>query len=299
MTSAKRKELAAEAAVSHRRTTGSSQFVVMTWREKLARFVESAPVQTTIIALIVLNAITLGLETSAAVMREIGPLLIALDRIFLTIFVIEIAVRITAHGLRFFRDAWNVFDFLVVGIALMPATGQLSVLRALRVLRVLRLLSVVPQMRRVVGALLSAVPGLAAIGVILLLLFYVFAVIATNLFGTDFAKWFGSLGASMYTLFEIMTLEGWAQIAREVMKVFPYAWVFFVLYILTATFTMLNLFIGVIVSVIHSEHEEEMKEAEEAVISAKDEAVAAIHADVQALRQELRELSARLGERRK
>ncbi|MGH8771497.1 MAG: ion transporter, partial [Burkholderiales bacterium] len=220
---------------------------------------------------------------------------ITLDRIFLTIFVIEIAVRITAHGLRFFRDAWNVFDFLVVGIALMPATGQLSVLRALRVLRVLRLLSVVPQMRRVVGALLSAVPGLAAIGVILLLLFYVFAVIATNLFGTDFPKWFGSLGASMYTLFEIMTLEGWAQIGREVMKVFPYAWVFFVLYILTATFTMLNLFIGVIVNAIHSEHEEEMKETEQAVISAKDEAVAAIHADVQALNAELRELSARIG----
>jgi voltage-gated sodium channel len=269
------------------------------WRGRLERFVESNAVQNGIIALIVLNAITLGLETSETVMREIGPLLVALDRIFLTVFVVEITLRITAHGLKFFRDPWSVFDFLVVGIALMPATGELSVLRALRILRVLRLLSVVPQMRRVVGALLSAVPGLAAIGVILLLLFYVFAVIATNLFGTDFPKWFGSLGASMYTLFEIMTLEGWAQIAREVMKVFPYAWVFFVFYILTATFTMLNLFIGVIVNAIHSEHEEEMKEAEEAVISAKDEAVAAIHADVQALRQELRELSARLGERRK
>ena len=269
------------------------------WRGRLERFVESNAVQNGIIALIVLNAITLGLETSETVMREIGPLLVALDRIFLTVFVVEITLRITAHGLKFFRDPWSVFDFLVVGIALMPATGELSVLRALRILRVLRLLSVVPQMRRVVGALLSAVPGLAAIGVILLLLYYVFAVIATNLFGADFAKWFGSLGASMYTLFEVMTLEGWAQIAREVMKVFPYAWVFFVLYILVATFTMLNLFIGIIVSAIEAEHQEEMEEAAEAVTTAKDEAVAAIHADVQALRQELRELSARIGQRAK
>jgi voltage-gated sodium channel len=267
------------------------------WRPKLARLVESNAVQTVIIALIALNAITLGLETSRTVMREIGPLLVALDHIFLTVFVVEIALRIAAHGLRFFRDPWSVFDFLVVGIALAPATGELSVLRALRILRVLRLLSVVPQMRRVVGALLSSVPGLAAIGVILLLLYYVFAVIATNLFAEHFPQWFGSLGASMYTLFEIMTLEGWAQIARDVMQVFPYAWVFFVLYILVATFTMLNLFIGIIVSAIEAEHQQEMEQAAGAVTAAKDEAVAAIHADVQALRQELRELSARLKER--
>jgi voltage-gated sodium channel len=264
------------------------------WRARLARFVESSAAQTTIITLIVLNAITLGLETSETVMREVGLLLVALDRIFLMIFVVEITLRIAAHGRKFFRDPWSMFDFLVVAIALVPATGELSVLRALRILRVLRLLSVVPQMRRVVAALLSAVPGLAAIGVILLLLFYVFAVIATNLFGADFPQYFGTLGASMYTLFEIMTLEGWAQIAREVMGVFPYAWIFFVLYILVATFTMLNLFIGIIVNAIHSEHEEEMKEAEEAVTSAKDEAVALIHADVQALRAELRELSKRM-----
>jgi voltage-gated sodium channel len=266
-------------------------------RAKLARFVESNAAQKTIIALIVLNAITLGLETSETIMQEIGPLLVALDRVFLTIFVVEIALRIAAHGLKFFRDPWSVFDFAVVAIALLPATGQLSVLRALRILRVLRLLTVVPQMRRVVGALLLAVPGIGAIGVILLLLYYVFAVIATNLFGANFPQWFGSLGASMYTLFEIMTLEGWAEIAREVMQVFPYAWMFFVLYILVATFTMLNLFIGIIVSAIEAEHQEEMGEAAEAVAAAKDEAVAAIHADVQALRQEVRVLAARLGKR--
>jgi voltage-gated sodium channel len=264
------------------------------WRSRLARFVESETVQRVIIALITLNAITLGLETWQTVMREVGPLILALDRIFLTVFVVEITLRIAAHGLKFFRDPWSVFDFLVVAIALAPATGQLSVLRALRILRVLRLLSVVPQMRRVVGALLSSVPGLAAIGVILLLLYYVFAVIATNLFAADFPQWFGSLGASMYTLFEIMTLEGWAQIAREVMQVFPYAWIFFVLYILVATFTMLNLFIGIIVSAIEAEHEQEMEQAAETVSAAKDEAVAAIQADVQALRKELRELSARI-----
>jgi voltage-gated sodium channel len=267
--------------------TMNNEIAKQHWRTRLAIFVESRPVQRTIIALIIINAITLGLETSKEVMATAGPLLNTLDDIFLTVFVVEIALRMIAHGPRFFLDPWSVFDFLVVAIALAPATEELSVLRALRILRALRLLTIIPQMRRVIAGLLAAIPGLGSIAVILMLLYYVFAVIATNLYGERFPDWFAGLGNSMYTLFQIMTLEGWAEIAREVGEVYPYSWVFFVVYILVTTFTMLNLFIAIIVSTMQSEHEVEQKEVVTAVIHATDQVTAAIHADVQALRAEL------------
>lgn len=153
-------------------------------RSRLAQFIEHPLFQRVILALILINAVTLGLETSPRIMADYGDPILVLDGAILTIFVVEIALRLFVHRLAFFRDPWSVFDFLVVGIALAPATGQFSVLRALRVLRVLRILTIVPSMRRVVGALLGAIPGLVSIGLVLLLIYYVFAVIATNLFAT-------------------------------------------------------------------------------------------------------------------
>jgi hypothetical protein len=177
--------------------------------------------------LILLNAALLGLETSAGAMAAAGGLIVGLDRAILAVFVVEIALRLYAHRAAFWRDPWSVFDFAVVAIALIPATGPLSVLRALRVLRVLRLLTMVPSMRRVVGALLAAIPGLGSIVLVLLIIYYVFAVIATNLFAAAHPEWFGDIGRSLYTLFQIMTLESWSMgIARPVMEHFPYAWTF-------------------------------------------------------------------------
>ncbi len=263
------------------------------WREALALYVESRPVQRGIIILISLNAVILGLETSSAVMDSAGDFLVILDRVMLMIFVVEITFRIIAHGGNFFRDPWSVFDFIVVSIALLPATGQLSVLRALRVLRTLRLLSSVAQMRQVISALLTAIPGISSVMVILALLYYVFAVIATNLFGGHFPLWFGNIGLSMYSLFQIMTLESWSMgIVRPVMEVFPYAWAFFVPYILIVTFTMLNLFIAIIVSAMQSEHKTEHGETKEAVAHAADEIIATIHSDIRDIRLEIRELKA-------
>ena len=182
-------------------------------------------------------------------MLAAGGLIGALDRVLLAVFVVEIAARLVVHRAAFWRDPWSVFDFVVVAIALVPASGPLAVLRALRVLRVLRLLSIVPSMRRVVGALLAAIPGLGSIALVLLILYYVFAVIATSLFAAAYPEWFGHIGRSLYTLFQIMTLESWSMgIARPVMAQFPYAWLFFVVFILVATFTMLNLFIAIIVN---------------------------------------------------
>ena len=217
----------------------------------------------TVLALLLINALILGLETSPAVMAAAGPALHTLDSLILAIFVVEIAARIAVHRLAFFRDAWSVFDFVVVAIAIIPATENLSVLRALRVLRVLRLITVVPALRRVVGGLIASLPGMGSIALLLLLLFYVFAVMATQLFGRDFPEIFGNLGRSAFTLFTVMTLEGWVDgVVKPVMQIYPYAWLFFIPYILITTFAVLNLFIAVIVNAMQTEHEAARKEEE-------------------------------------
>lgn len=238
-------------------------------RARVGALVDSPRFQKAIMIIIAINAVTLGLETSPAAMAAAGPLLIAADRVMLTIFVAEIGLRLFAHGMRFFRDPWNIFDFVVVALALAPATTGFAVLRALRVLRVLRIISAVPKMRMVVQALLSAIPGISSIVALLALIFYVMAVMATKMFGPSFPEWFGSIPASLYSLFQIMTLESWSMgIVRPVMEVYPYAWMFFVPFILIATFTVLNLFIAVVVGAMQSQHEAEQAKIES---SASDE----------------------------
>ena len=223
----------------------------------VARLLADRRFEVAITTVIVLNAITLGLETVPAVMATFGGLLLALDRVFLVIFVVEIAARLWVHRASFFRDPWNVFDFTIVAIALVPSTGPFTVLRALRVLRVLRLISTVKSLKRVVGALVEALPGMGSIIVLMALVFYVFSVMAAKLFGETFPEWFGGLGASAYSLFQIMTLESWSMgIVRPVMEEYPYAWAFFVPFILSTTFVVLNLFIGIIVSAMQAEHDE-------------------------------------------
>jgi len=269
------------------------------WQGQLRSFIDRPATQRTILALILLNALILGLETSPALMAAYGPLLLVLDQAILGVFVVEIAARLLVHRWAFFRDPWSVFDFVVVGIALVPATGQLAVLRALRVLRVLRILTIVPSMRRVVGALLSAIPGLSSIALVLLLIYYVFAVIATNLFAATYPEWFGDIGRSLYTLFQIMTLESWSMgIARPVMANFPYAWAFFVPFILIATFTMLNLFVAIIVSAMQTYEEHDPRGTVAVVEQARDHIETDLHAEVRALREAIAALRQELRERR-
>jgi voltage-gated sodium channel len=266
-------------------------------RGAVARFIEHTRVQRTILVLILLNAVTLGLETVPSVMAVAGDFILAFDRVILAIFVVEIAARIFAYRTRFFTDPWSIFDFIVVSIALMPATGQFAVLRALRVLRVLRVLTIVPSMRRVVGALLAAIPGLSSIAMVLLLIFYVFAVMATKLFGATHPDWFGSIGASLYTLFQVMTLESWSMgIARPVMETYPLAWAFFVPFILVATFTMLNLFIAIIVNAMQSFSEVDAEATATAVGAARDHIENDMHQEMRILRGEIAELKALLRE---
>ncbi len=257
----------------------------------LKRFLERADVRHTVLALIVLNAVVLGLETSDVLMARHGAWLRLLDQAMLSVFVLEIGLRLIAWRSAFFRDPWSMFDFAVVAIALIPASGPFAVLRALRVLRVLRVLTIVPSMRRVVGGLLAALPGLGSIAMVLFLVYYVFGVIATQVFGDRFPDWFGTLGRSLYTLFQVMTLESWSMgIVRPLMEVFPYAWMFFIPFILVATFTMLNLFIGVIVSAMQSFASAETEATVSAVGDARDHIEADLHTEMRVLRVELAEL---------
>jgi voltage-gated sodium channel len=256
-------------------------------------WVESPPVQWFITALIVVNAVVLGLETSQSVMAAAGPALLLLDQAILAVFVIEIVLRIGYRRLAFFRDGWSLFDFAVVAIALAPVMPGLSVLRALRVLRVLRLVTVMPRLKMVVRALLSSLPGLGSIALLQALIFYVGAVIATKLFAADFPDWFGSIGRSLYTLFQVMTLESWSMgIVRPVMEVYPYAWAFFVPFILVATFTMLNLFIAVIVSAMQAIQHDETEAVTQEIRSAT-------HDETETILDELRRLRAEVAALRK
>ena len=232
-----------------------------TWQHRIETFMAHDWIQHGLVFLIVLNAAVLGLETNPELMEIWGEALHWLDHAILGIFMTEIVVLIAARRMGYFSDPWCVFDFIVVGIALIPASGSLSVLRALRVLRVLRLINKIDSMRKVVSGLLSSLPGLGSVFGLITIIFYVAAVIATNLFHHEFPDWFGNMGLSAYTLFQVMTLEGWSQeIARPVMEVFPYAWVFFVIFILIATFVIFNLFIAVIVDSITTDKEQEAKD---------------------------------------
>ncbi|WP_425044935.1 ion transporter [Primorskyibacter sp. S87] len=210
---------------------------------------------------ILFNAILLGLETSPTVMDYAGGLISVLDKICLTIFVVEIALKLICYRGKFFLNGWNLFDFVIVGVAILPGAQSLSVLRALRILRVLRVISVAPRLRRVVEGFITALPGMASVFLLMAIIFYIGAVMATKLFGASFPHWFGSLGLSAYSLFQIMTLESWSMgIVRPVMEVYPYAWGFFVPFIMITTFAVVNLLVGLIVNSMQDAHHEEDNE---------------------------------------
>ncbi|WP_412504989.1 ion transporter [Roseovarius sp. SYSU LYC5161] len=253
----------------------------MTLRHRTALFMDRPLVRNVIIGVIVFNAVILGLETSDALMAQWGAVIYALDTACLAVFVIEIGAKLFAHRLRFFASGWNLFDFAIVAIALVPAGQTLSVLRALRILRVLRVISAAPSLRRVVEGFVTALPGMGSVFMLMAMMFYIGAVISTKLFGDAFPEWFGTLGQSAYTLFQIMTLESWSMgIVRPVMEVYPQAWAFFVPFILVTTFAVVNLLVGLIVNSMQDAHHEE---ADAATGSYRDEVLKRLDAIEQRL----------------
>ncbi len=216
-----------------------------------------------IAALIIINTTVLGMETYPNIMNAYGELLTSIDQTILYIFIAELILRFIAYRLDFFKDPWSIFDFCVVGIALIPAQDPFSALRAARGLRALRLISVFPKLRKVIEGLVMAIPGICAIAGVMAIIICVFGLIASKLYGPAYPEWFGNLHLSVFSLFQIMTLEGWPDIVRTVMQEKPLAWIFFLTYILIATFSVLNLFIAVVVDAMQRNHVEDTDDTEE------------------------------------
>ncbi|MBK8550357.1 MAG: ion transporter [Ignavibacteria bacterium] len=232
----------------------------MEHRKHLAKFLDGNKVQSFITGLIFINAITLGLETSASIRSSVGIYLQMFDNFVILVFATEISLKLYANGLKFFKSGWNLFDFTIVLISLIPSTGSLSVLRALRVLRILRLLKMAPRLKFIVNSLFKSLPDLIWIFILILIFYYLYSVMGTKLFGESFPELFGTLPTSMFTLFQLMTLEDWANgVAKPVMSVFPYAYIYFISFILITSVVVLNLIIAVIVSGLEAIQTEERK----------------------------------------
>ena len=257
-------------------------------KNPVARLLDSAAFRNTITTLILVNAAILGLLTYPLPELMVQVLTYA-DHAIIAAFVVEIVLKVFVHRLNFFKSGWNWFDFLVVAISLVPAAGAFTVLRALRVLRLFRLFSVIPEMRSVVEALGKAIPGMGAIMLVLGVIFYVASVMGAKLFSGTHPQFFGDLGGSAYTLFQVMTLESWSMgIARPVIAEHPFAWIFFVGFVIVTSFAVLNLFIAVIVDSMQSKHFDAETERQN---EAHDEREVLIH-EVRALRQEMAEMRA-------
>nr|CRH04934.1 putative ion transport protein [Candidatus Magnetococcus massalia] len=265
---------------------------------RMRAWVERPLFQHTITGVILINALVLGLLTRQAMDVQTIKLLDTVDTVCLSFFVLEMIMKMRAYGMRgYFTSGWNIFDFSIVMVALMPTSGSLSVLRALRIFRVMRLISIIPSMRRVVQGMLFAMPGVASVGGLLLILFYISAVMATNLFGRGFPAWFGDLGSSMYTLFQIMTLESWSMgIVRPVMELYPYAWLFFIPFIMVTTFTVLNLFIGIIVDALAITKEQEESEEGKAKYTSLTQTLSRLGPRLERMEEQLASIDARLAQ---
>ena len=256
-------------------------------KQMIYRLVESHKFQNFIMGLIVLNGITMGFETSKSLALEYGTFFTLFNTFVVTVFTIEIILRIYVYKTSFFKDPWSLFDFVIVAISLVPASAGFEIFRVLRVLRLFRLITVVPQMKKIIVALLSVIPGIGAIAGLLTLFFYIFAIMSTQLFGEKFPEWFGTLGESFYTLFQIMTLESWSMgIVRPIMEVYPLAWVFFMPFIFLSTFIIINLIIAIVVDAMNEMNTSE----EEAIVQEIQSSDDAMQQEILNLRQDIQEL---------
>ena len=222
-------------------------------RERLRRIIDSPAFSNFVVAVIIINAIDLGLQTWPDAVVVTGGILLYVDEVCIAIFVVELSMRGYVRRWRFFHNGWNIFDSVIVGIALLPGADAFSVLRAFRVLRIFRLLSQVSSMRLVSESAISALPALGSTFLVLALVYYVFAIICTSIFGSAFPQWFGTIGESLYSLFQIMTLESWSMgIVRPVREVFPYAWLVFIPFIMLTAFIILNIVVAIMVDSVNS-----------------------------------------------
>jgi voltage-gated sodium channel len=230
------------------------------------RIVETRGFQNGVLAVIVLNAVAIGVATDPRTLAAHRPLFHVFDVLFEVVFVLEITLRVVAYAPRvdrFFADGWNLFDFTVVALSLLPVVGRLAtVARLARLLRALRLVSVVPELRLIVSTMVRSIPSMGHVLLLLGLLLYVYAVVGVNLFRpVDPAHW-GSLPRAALTLFEILTLEGWVEVQRASFAATPWAWLFYVSYVVLAVFVVVNLFIAIIINNLEKVKDEQQAEAD-------------------------------------
>jgi voltage-gated sodium channel len=230
----------------------------------IERFVISRGFQNFVILVIIANAVVLGLATVSGLSPEQRRWIEYADEAFLVFFCIELVIKLAVMRFDFFRSGWNIFDLIIVAGSLplqfMGGFAGVSILRALRVVRLTRILSLTPQMRRVMEAMFHALPGIFSILVLLLLFFYIGAVMATTLFGPQHADMFGNIGKSMLTLFKISIFDGWGDIVDTVEATHAHAWLFFLVFTIFTAFTVLNLFVGVIVDAMQEKQAEHLAE---------------------------------------
>jgi voltage-gated sodium channel len=229
-----------------------------------SRIVDSRAFERFIVAVILVNAVIIGLETSVDLIERFGGLLHLANDLVLWIFIVEAALKMTALGAgwyRYFASGWNVFDFAVIVLSLVPASGEFAtVARLVRILRVLRLVSAMPKLRLLVATLMRCIPSMGHVLLLLSILFYIYGVMGYQFFhAVDPERW-GTLGAALLTLFQVVTLEGWAEVMAKVMEQHPWAWVYFLTFVVIGTFVVINLFIAVVINSLEDAREQELEQ---------------------------------------
>jgi voltage-gated sodium channel len=228
------------------------------------RIVNARAFEPFMIGLILFNAVLIGLETSPEMIERYGDWLHLGNDLILAVFIAEAVLKITAVTPRFmlyFGSGWNLFDFGIVALSLIPATGEFAlVARLVRILRVLRLISAVPQLRLIVATLVRSIPSMGHVIMLMSVIFYIYAITGVHFFAADDADHWGSLGASLLTLFQLVTLEGWVDVMDAVIDNHPWAWIYFVSFVLLGTFVILNLFIAVVINNLETSKLEQLEE---------------------------------------
>jgi voltage-gated sodium channel len=258
-----------------------------------------------VLVVIVANAILMGLETSASLVREYGPLFTVLNAMIQAVFVGELALRLLAcwpRPGRFFRDGWNVFDFVIVALSLLPVAGSFATVgRLARLLRVTRLVSVSPDLRLIIGTMLRSIPSMGNVALLLSLLVYVYAIIGFYSFSALDPPHWRSLPRALLSVFQLLTLEGWVEMQQAVLPQRPWAWLYFGSFVIVGVFIVINLFIAVVLNNLETvKAEEAAQEAMEerqhhdADVAAKEGM--AVTEGKEALLREVADLRARLAD---
>lgn len=243
------------------------------FKDNLKLFIENKHVNNFILAVIIFNSIILGLITYPEINDYCGTFLQLSCHVCVLIFTVEMMIKLYVYGANFFKDGWNNFDFILVALSWVPTGGVFSSFRAFRVLRALRALRLVTRLQKlrlIVQAIIESIPNVSWASVLLILIFYIFAIMGTTMYSESFPDYFGTIGKSMFTLFQIMSLDDWAtELARPISQHYPMAWVYFISFILTSSFIVMNVIVGVIVNAIGeiSEYNKKVQELKKLKVS--------------------------------